>query len=76
MASQTAIRVRVEVKADHTIRLPDEVPVGPAEVIVLPRSGGTRKGAIGIDAGKGFSVPDDINAPLPSDIQAAFDGDG
>lgn len=76
MASQTAIRVRVEVKSDHTIQLPDDVPVGPAEVIVLPRRGGTRKGAIGMDVGKGFSVPDDINAPLPSEIQSAFDGDG
>ena len=32
---QNAIRLLVEVKADHTIRLPDDVPVGPAEVIVL-----------------------------------------
>ena len=35
MTKQTAIKLHVEVGADHTIRLPDEVPVGPAEVIVL-----------------------------------------
>jgi hypothetical protein len=35
MTKQTAIRIHVEVGADHTIRLPDEVPLGPAEVIVL-----------------------------------------
>ncbi len=32
---QHAIKLLVEVKADHTIRLPDDVPIGPAEVIVL-----------------------------------------
>jgi hypothetical protein len=35
MSKQTAIKLHVEVGADHTIKLPDEVPVGPAEVIVL-----------------------------------------
>ena len=35
MTKQNAIRLLVEIGADHTIRLPDEVPVGPAEVIVL-----------------------------------------
>ncbi len=37
MAKQNAIKLLVEVRTDHTIRLPDEVPVGPAEVIVLTR---------------------------------------
>ena len=32
---QNAIKLLVEVGADHTIRLPDDVPIGPAEVIVL-----------------------------------------
>lgn len=32
---ENAIRLLVEVGADHTIRLPDDVPIGPAEVIVL-----------------------------------------
>ena len=37
MTKETAIRLNIEVGEDHTIRLPDEVPVGPAELIVLPR---------------------------------------
>jgi hypothetical protein len=35
MTKQTAIKLRVEVGEDHTVKLPAEVPVGPAEVIVL-----------------------------------------
>ena len=35
MSKQTAIKLCVEVGPDHTIRLPDDVPLGPAEVIVL-----------------------------------------
>jgi hypothetical protein len=32
---QTAVRLRVEVGDDHVVKLPDEIPVGPAEIIVL-----------------------------------------
>ena len=35
MAKHTAIKLQLEVGSDHTITLPDEVPVGPVEVIVL-----------------------------------------
>ena len=35
MSRQTAIKVWVDIGADHTVRLPDDVPVGPAELIVL-----------------------------------------
>ena len=35
MSRQTAIKLRVDVGADHTVRLPDDVPVGPAELIVF-----------------------------------------
>lgn len=35
MTSQTAIKLHVEVREDHTVKLPPEVPLGPAEVIVL-----------------------------------------
>ena len=35
MAKQVAIKLRVQVGPDHTLKLPAEVPVGPAEVIVL-----------------------------------------
>jgi hypothetical protein len=37
MTKQTIIKLQLQVGADHTIRLPDEVPIGPAEMIVLPR---------------------------------------
>jgi len=30
-----AVTIQVEVGADHLVKLPDEVPVGPAEIIVL-----------------------------------------
>jgi hypothetical protein len=32
---QRTIRFEVEVPASHVIRLPDDVPVGPVEIIVL-----------------------------------------
>jgi hypothetical protein len=35
VTKQTAIKLSVEVGPDHTIKLPAEVPEGPAEVIVL-----------------------------------------
>jgi hypothetical protein len=35
VSKQTAIKLRVEVGPDHTIRLPDDIPVGPAELILL-----------------------------------------
>jgi hypothetical protein len=35
MTKQTAIKLHVEIGEDHTVKLPAEVPVGPAEVIVL-----------------------------------------
>jgi hypothetical protein len=33
--AKVAIKLRVQVGPDHTLKLPAEVPVGPAEVIVL-----------------------------------------
>jgi hypothetical protein len=35
---QSSIRFAVQVPADHVIKLRDHVPVGPAEVIVVPGS--------------------------------------
>jgi hypothetical protein len=32
---KSALTMRIEVGADHMVKLPDEVPVGPAEIIVL-----------------------------------------
>ena len=36
MPNQTVIKFQVEVGADRVIRLPDEVPVGTAEIIISP----------------------------------------
>jgi hypothetical protein len=72
-----AFKVHVDVKEDHVIQLPPEVPVGPAEVIVIartPRTTGRRP--VGIDAGKGFAVPEDFDDPLPPELQRLFDGEG
>jgi hypothetical protein len=35
MTKQTAIKVHVEIGTDRMVRLPAEVPAGPAELIVL-----------------------------------------
>jgi hypothetical protein len=53
MSKQTAFKLNVEVGPDHTIKLPDEVPVGPAEVIVFMtddagRSNGEPPEALGL----------------------------
>jgi hypothetical protein len=32
---KSAVTVNVQVGEDHLVKLPDEVPVGPAEIIVL-----------------------------------------
>jgi hypothetical protein len=72
-----AIKLRVDVKEDHVIQLPPEVPVGPAEVIVIARApGNTGRRPVGIDAGKGFSVPDNFDDPLAPELQRLFDGEG
>lgn len=70
----TTIKVHVDVKEDRVIQLPPEVPAGPAEVIVIvqaPPTAGRRP--VGIDAGLGFSVPDDFDDPLPPELQRMFD---
>ena len=35
MPKRNAITLHVEIARDHTVRLPDHIPVGPAEVVVL-----------------------------------------
>ncbi len=32
---KSALKLQVEVGQDHLVKLPDEIPVGPAEIIVL-----------------------------------------
>lgn len=77
-----AIRLRVMVGDDHTIRLPDEVPVGEAEVIVLvaasaeidrARRIAARKQLFGALLGQ-VTITDDFDAPLPEDILGDFEG--
>ena len=43
---QRAIRLEVTIDSDHVIRIPDEVPVGPAEVIILLGATGSHSGRV------------------------------
>lgn len=79
---QPAIKLNVTIDRDHIIRLPKEVPEGPAEVIVLMAPDASsrraelaerRKRAMGSAAGL-FTVPDDFDAPLPPEVLKHFEG--
>jgi len=80
---ENAIRVRVTVGEDHTIRLPDEVPAGEAEVIVLfPAASAeadraaraeARRRMFGRLQGKA-TIAEDFDAPLPEEILRDFEG--
>lgn len=79
---ERAIRARVMVGPDHTVRLPDEVPAGEAEVIVLipgeaaaewERKVEARKRMFGSLRGQ-ITIADDFDAPLPEDILRDFEG--
>lgn len=78
-----AAKMAIVIPEDHRIELdlPKDLPVGPAEVIVLiaskpvdakPAENRPRR-ALGLDAGKGW-IAEDFDAPLPDDIQRAFEG--
>ncbi|HEY3356078.1 MAG TPA: type II toxin-antitoxin system Phd/YefM family antitoxin [Polyangia bacterium] len=58
------------------IDLPYDVPAGPAELIVLASAGTPASTArpLGMDVGR-VTIADDFDAPLPHDLQAAFDGE-
>ncbi|WP_437509689.1 hypothetical protein [Sorangium sp. So ce1099] len=76
-----AAKIAIVIPADRRVelQLPADLPEGPAEVIVLitsqqkaaPRD---RRAALGMDRGK-VQVADDFDAPLPEDLQRAFDGE-
>jgi hypothetical protein len=77
-----AIRLRVVIGDDHTIRLPDEVPTGEAEIIVLmpadadrARKVETRRRMFGRLRGKA-TVANDFDAPLPDEVLRDFEGGG
>jgi hypothetical protein len=79
-----AAKLNVLIPIDHRLelKLPDDLPPGPAEVIVLVTPSRARdqageeqeRRALGMDAGKGW-VAEDFDAPLPDEIQRAFEGE-
>ena len=76
---QSAIKLSITIPENHTVRLdlPMDLPVGPAEVIVLlpePVAPRAERRPMGIDAGK-LRIPEDFDAPLPPDLQKLFDGE-
>jgi hypothetical protein len=73
---RAALKLQVVVPLDHRLEifLPEEVPAGPAEVIVLTdERRPERKRKMGMDAGRGW-VADDFDTPLPDDLQRLFTG--
>lgn len=74
---QSAHKLQIMIPADHRIEilLPEDVPTGPAELILLterPQSTERRQHE-GMDVGRGW-VADDFDAPLPEDLQRLFLG--
>jgi hypothetical protein len=76
-----AARIAIVIPADHRVELqvPADLPEGPAEVIVLIPSGQARppfdrRAALGMDRGE-VRVADDFDAPLPDELQRAFEGE-
>lgn len=84
MSVQSAVRVRVHIAKDRTVHLPEDLPEGDAEIIVLydtpplsealAKKAALRREAFGADAGK-MVVSEDFDAPLPEDVQRYFEGD-
>ena len=79
---ENAVRLRVTIGADHTVRLPDEIPAGEAEVIVLfPTASDADRAARAEARRKLFgalrgqiTIADDFDAPLPEEILRDFEG--
>ncbi|WP_437954388.1 hypothetical protein WME76_22600 [Sorangium sp. So ce119] len=76
-----AAKIPIVIPADRRVELqvPAGLPEGPAEVIVLITSSQAaappdKRAALGMDRGK-VQISDDFDAPLPEDLQRAFDGD-
>lgn len=74
----SAIKLNIVIPASRRVELalPEDLPPGPAEVIVFSASPAKDKHGlrpIGIDVGKGW-VADDFDAPLPEDLQQLFEG--
>lgn len=76
-----AAKIAIVIPSSHRVDLwlPPDLPEGPAEVIVLiaSRQKATtpdRRAALGMDRGV-VKIADDFDAPLPEDLQRAFDGE-
>ena len=75
---QSAVKIDIMIPKSRRveIELPEDLPLGPAEVIVLagPERPIQRElRPIGIDAGKG-RIAEDFDAPLPDEILDLFEG--
>jgi hypothetical protein len=76
---QTAVKLNVTIPESHRVELelPEDMPVGPAEVIVLAtptKEAQPRTRPLGMDAGL-ITIAEDFDAPLPEKIQRAFEGE-
>lgn len=76
-----AAKLSIIIPADRRVdlRLPTDLPEGPAELIVLinPEQKAApldRRAALGLDRGK-VQIADDFDAPLPEELRRAFDGE-
>jgi hypothetical protein len=59
------------------LELPEDMPVGPAEIIVLAtptKEGQQRPRPLGMDAGL-ITIAEDFDAPLPEELRRAFEGE-
>jgi hypothetical protein len=72
-----AVKIAIVIPANRhlELRLPEDLPEGPAEVIVLVTAAQIdRRAALGMDRGK-VHIADDFDAPLPEDCQRGFEGE-
>jgi hypothetical protein len=74
-----AAKITVTIPEDHrlVVTLPLDLPPGPAEIIVLaPKTTvrPDRRAALGMDRGT-VRIAEDFDAPLPDELQRAFEGE-
>ena len=75
---KSAVKIEIVIPESRRIEiaLPQDLPMGPAEVIVLSgpeRPVDRRLRPIGMDAGKGW-IAEDFDSTLPEDILESFEG--
>jgi len=75
MSSPHRVTVNIPASRKLEIELPTTLPVGLAEVVVVPHQVSTRRNrASGVDAGRVW-IADDFDDPLPDEVLAGFDGE-